>query len=301
MTGGKISENCSECDGGGIFCCGSEFRMYGGEISNNTSRYDGGGLYFAEGSNVILGGTAKIKGNKNTEGSSDNVCIRNNVVTLGTDDKKPVEGFSIGISMSEANVFTANSINDDNNYFFSDSNKYFIRVTSDKKYELVKSENPDPDPDPDPNPDPDPEPKGRYYIEDLEDQLNIAIQYGAGSDTTILWTAGDSLPQSVIDLILNSDVTVEFKFTYEGVDYDLFLNKNNVQNLNVPWYGPYVLAQFANNTTSALEGDLYTVQNGDTMSIIAAKFGMSLEALAALNPQITDIDFIRVNQKIRVK
>lgn len=157
----------------------------------------------------------------------------------------------------------------------------------------------------DPNPDPlPPEPEEQpYYIESLEDQLDVAIAY-AQEDEMIVWTEGDSLPQSVIDLILQSDVTVEFKFTYEGVDYDLFLNKFNVKDLKLDWYGPYVLAQFANNTAvgaEELEGDTYTVKEGDTMGAIAERFGMSLEALTALNPQITDIDFIRVNQKIRVK
>lgn len=162
-----------------------------------------------------------------------------------------------------------------------------------------KSTTPTPNP-PEPSPEPEEEP---YYIESLEDQLDVAIAYSQ-EDETILWTAGDSLPQSVIDLILQSDVTVEFKFTYEGVDYDLFLNKFNVKDLKLDWYGPYVLAQFANNTAvgaEELEGDTYTVKEGDTMGAIAERFGMSLEALTALNPQITDIDFIRVNQKIRVK
>lgn len=182
------------------------------------------------------------------------------------------------------------------------SGDYYIRIKADdthiaSDYVTVTVTDPDPDPEPEPEPE-------KYYIEDLENQLNTAIQYEAGPDTVILWTEGDSLPQSVIDLILQSDVTVEFKFTYEGVDYDLFLNKFNVKDLKLDWYGPYVLAQFANNTAvgaEELEGDTYTVKEGDTMGAIAAKFGMSLEALTALNPQITDIDFIRVNQKIRVK
>jgi peptidoglycan endopeptidase LytE len=45
----------------------------------------------------------------------------------------------------------------------------------------------------------------------------------------------------------------------------------------------------------------YTVQYGDTMKIIAARYGTSLSYLLSLNPQIWNADWIYVGQVIRVR
>ncbi len=47
-------------------------------------------------------------------------------------------------------------------------------------------------------------------------------------------------------------------------------------------------------------GGTYTVQSGDTLSSIAAKFGISLAALEAANPQITNPNLIYVGQVINI-
>ena len=44
----------------------------------------------------------------------------------------------------------------------------------------------------------------------------------------------------------------------------------------------------------------YTVVRGDTMWAIARRYGMSLSALVALNPQIKNPNLILVGQKVRV-
>ena len=44
----------------------------------------------------------------------------------------------------------------------------------------------------------------------------------------------------------------------------------------------------------------YVVQYGDTLKIIAARFGTSWESLLALNPQITNANLIYVGQVIRL-
>lgn len=44
----------------------------------------------------------------------------------------------------------------------------------------------------------------------------------------------------------------------------------------------------------------YTVQPGDTMRIIAERYGTTVDALSALNPQITNVNLIYVGQLVRV-
>lgn len=48
-------------------------------------------------------------------------------------------------------------------------------------------------------------------------------------------------------------------------------------------------------------GVYYTVRGGDTVSKIAKKFNTSVELIAAMNPQIKDLNKIYVKQQIRVK
>jgi LysM repeat protein len=45
---------------------------------------------------------------------------------------------------------------------------------------------------------------------------------------------------------------------------------------------------------------VYVVQAGDTMSAIAARFGITLDALAVANPQVTNINFISVGQMLAI-
>jgi LysM repeat protein len=45
---------------------------------------------------------------------------------------------------------------------------------------------------------------------------------------------------------------------------------------------------------------LYTVRSGDTFGSIAAKEGISVEALQALNPAVSS-NALRVGQRLRVK
>lgn len=48
-------------------------------------------------------------------------------------------------------------------------------------------------------------------------------------------------------------------------------------------------------------GESYRVQGGDTISKIARRYGMSVAKLLALNPEVTNANFIRVNQVLRLK
>ncbi|MCR5755467.1 MAG: LysM peptidoglycan-binding domain-containing protein, partial [Acetatifactor sp.] len=48
-------------------------------------------------------------------------------------------------------------------------------------------------------------------------------------------------------------------------------------------------------------GTGYEVERGDSLSKIAREHGMSLAQLLRLNPQITDISRIKIDQIIKVK
>lgn len=48
-------------------------------------------------------------------------------------------------------------------------------------------------------------------------------------------------------------------------------------------------------------GRFYTVVKGDTLSAIAAKYRLPLARLVALNPEIRDINKLKIGQRIRLK
>ncbi|WP_019227268.1 LysM domain-containing protein [Sedimentibacter sp. B4] len=54
-------------------------------------------------------------------------------------------------------------------------------------------------------------------------------------------------------------------------------------------------------TTSVPSGDVYTVVSGDVFWKIAAKFNMTIDELAKLNPQVKNISLIYVGDKLFVK
>ncbi|PSR33029.1 MAG: peptidoglycan-binding protein [Sulfobacillus benefaciens] len=56
----------------------------------------------------------------------------------------------------------------------------------------------------------------------------------------------------------------------------------------------------AKTSTSAAGGGTYTVQSGESLSSIAAKFGVSLSALENANPQITNPNLIYPNESINL-
>ncbi|HJQ82547.1 MAG TPA: LysM domain-containing protein [Candidatus Binatia bacterium] len=53
-------------------------------------------------------------------------------------------------------------------------------------------------------------------------------------------------------------------------------------------------------TTTAAAGQFYTVQSGDTYSVIASRFGTTVTQLEALNPGVSS-NALRIGQRIRVK
>ena len=54
------------------------------------------------------------------------------------------------------------------------------------------------------------------------------------------------------------------------------------------------------SASTVVQEQWYTVVRGDTLWAIARRYGMSLSALVALNPQIKNPNLILVGQKVRV-
>lgn len=155
---------------------------------------------------------------------------------------------------------------------------------------------PDPDPDPSPEPDPDPEiPVKTDYLDNLYNSLNNLKN--SGFTGTYVWTEGTSLPIDVIRMMRTADFTLEFRYTYEGIDYVVRINKYNAPKEYISWYGPLYLAGL-NSNNGLSSGNVYTVVEGDTLSMIASRFNTTLEDILAKNPQITNADYIYVGQKI---
>lgn len=146
--------------------------------------------------------------------------------------------------------------------------------------------------DPDPGPADEP---GGDYLEPLKTDLEEKIATSASGDV-IVWEIGECLPDYIMQLIKQSDVTVEFKYTYEGVDYDIFLDKHCIPDERVEVCGPLYLAHLANlYGKKRVLGD-YVVVEGDTLNKISARFGVSVESILAKNKFIKDKHWIYPGQ-----
>ncbi len=135
------------------------------------------------------------------------------------------------------------------------------------------------------------------YLAEVEEQIAEAE---AGS-TVVMEEGISALSRDIMkDLLDKGDVDLRMEFTYDGVDYLIIIPAGEALDEDIPWYGHlYLTARFGNRAAgSSQAGGGYTVQPGDSMSRIAKRWGMTLEELAAKNPQITDMDKITVGQKI---
>ena len=70
---------------------------------------------------------------------------------------------------------------------------------------------------------------------------------------------------------------------------------------DIPWYGPLYLYSIYGKNTNTEGGSEYIVQANDTMSKIAKKNGVTLAELKEMNPQVKNINRIRVGQVLKVK
>ncbi|MCR4618597.1 MAG: hypothetical protein K5669_10510 [Lachnospiraceae bacterium] len=86
------------------------------------------------------------------------------------------------------------------------------------------------------------------YMDTLSDLSDYIGELGVNSDTTIVYSGGDSIPEFVMAKLKDCpNVSIEFSYTYEGVKYDVLITGKRMAELydeTIPWYGPLWLAQY---------------------------------------------------------
>ena len=142
------------------------------------------------------------------------------------------------------------------------------------------------------------------YEAKFEKEIALAKE---GGTVTITRDQGiNTLSNDLMKTLLErGDVTLVLECSYAGVDYTIVIPAGKAVDNDIPWYGPlYLLSIYGDSTssdTNTAGGSNYIVQANDTMSKIARKYGMTLTELVKMNPQIKNINRIRVGQIIKVK
>lgn len=103
-------------------------------------------------------------------------------------------------------------------------------------------------------------------------------------------------------LVKRGDVTLVMEYTYQDKEYRIVIPAGKAVNNDIAWYGPlYLSAYFSSGAVPVTGQGEYIVKKGDTLGAIARANGMSLAQIAAQNPQIKDVNFIRIGQKIKLQ
>ncbi|ATO55907.1 LysM peptidoglycan-binding domain-containing protein [Loigolactobacillus coryniformis] len=109
----------------------------------------------------------------------------------------------------------------------------------------------------------------------------VKVNFGANR-----WATGESIPSWVKGQNYTVAQVSGTKLLLSGINS--WLDRSNAEILSVT------------GTIATSSGSTYTVQSGDTLSGIAAKYGTSVSALASLNG-ISNADYIYIGQKLTVK
>ncbi len=117
----------------------------------------------------------------------------------------------------------------------------------------------------------------------------------------------NSLSNGVMkQLVKRGDVALEMEYTYNGVDYHIIIPAGLAENNDIPWYGPpYLSSYYSNYAVNANfvnpVSSVYVVQRGDTLSRIARRNNTTVAKLAAVNPQIKNVNRIMPGQIITIQ
>ena len=113
-----------------------------------------------------------------------------------------------------------------------------------------------------------------------------------GGNQSVTYYGNFALPYEVMKFLQdNPKVTLYYNVYYaeEGKTYNTKIGgKKVVADQNIPWYGPLYLASIYGTTQSASapvtvgDGE-YLIQDGDTLSSIAARLNVSVSHLVSAN------------------
>ena len=99
--------------------------------------------------------------------------------------------------------------------------------------------------------------------------------------------------------IVQSGDTLSGIATKFGTTYQALAQLNSISDPNLIYVGQRLLISGSGSTSSNTSSNYYTVQSGDTLSGIAAKFGTTYQALAQLNG-ISNPNLIYVGQRLLI-
>ncbi len=113
----------------------------------------------------------------------------------------------------------------------------------------------------------------------------------------------NSLSNGVMkQLVKRGDVALEMEYTY----YHIIIPAGLAENNDIPWYGPLYLSSYYSNYAVNANfvnpvSSVYVVQRGDTLSRIARRNNTTVAKLAAVNPQIKNVNRIMPGQIITIQ
>lgn len=159
-----------------------------------------------------------------------------------------------------------------------------------------KSTTPTPNP-PKTSPKSKPEPQVNY-LDPLDEMFEAAIT--SGSTDTIYWDKGAALPNYIMKLLFeNPSLSLDFKFTYEGVEHEIYIGPGQATDDDIEWYGPlWLLDKYGEKKDIPAIHGTYTIVKGDTLNKLAAKFNTTVDELMRLNPYIEDRNKIYPGRKL---
>lgn len=110
-------------------------------------------------------------------------------------------------------------------------------------------------------------------------------------------------------LLKRGDVTLVMEYVYQGKEYHIVIPAGKAEDNDIPWYGPLYLAAYYSDygipgeetDPAAKKEEEYIVKKGDTLGAIGRARGMTPGQIAKMNPQIKDVNVIRVGEKIKLK
>ena len=117
---------------------------------------------------------------------------------------------------------------------------------------------------------------------------------------TVLGTDGGY----VIYIVARGDTLKGLALRFQSTVENIMANNPSITNVNLIYEGQrlniYAVAPGQTPPPPPPAGQTYWVQRGDTLRIIAAKFGTTVESILKLNPNITNPNLIFVGQAISI-